>query len=380
MRYLSVCSGIEAASVAWKPLGWEAAGFFEIEKLPSAVLKHHYPDVRNFGDMTKWEEHKNEIGSVDLLCGGTPCQSFSIAGLRGGLDDERGNLALEYCRMADGLRPRWLVWENVPGVLSSGGGADFRCIVQALVDIGYGVCWRVLDAQNFGVPQRRRRVWLVGYIGDWRPAAAVLFEPESLRGDTAKGGKTGEEVAGTVGARTGRSVSAQDAACGHMRVAKCLTKGAAQRYDSETETFVTQYGYKAGSLTARHDSSPCADRGDNVVARWNDEIKCRICGMRMLRHEMSKHRCMVYNGQGSENQGLSESNTTSPTLDKSKIHNVGVRRLTPVECERLQGFPDDYTNIPGAKDGPRYKALGNSWAVPCARWIGERIQRMEDTV
>lgn len=326
MRYLSVCSGIEAASVAWKPLGWEAAGFFEIEKFPSAVLKHHYPDVRNFGDMTKWEEHKNEIGSVDLLCGGTPCQSFSVAGLRGGLDDERGNLALEYCRMADGLRPRWLVWENVPGVLSSGGGADFRCIVQALVDIGYGVCWRVLDAQNFGVPQRRRRVWLVGYIGDWRPAAAVLFEPESLRGNPAPGGKTREEVAGTVGARTGRSVGAQDAACGHMRVAKCLTKGCAQRLDSETEDF--------------------------------------IC----------------YNGQGSSQQGLSASSVTAPTLDKSKVPNVGVRRLTPVECERLQGFPDDYTNIPGAKDGPRYRALGNSWAVPCARWIGERIQRMEDTV
>jgi DNA (cytosine-5)-methyltransferase 1 len=183
MKYLSLCSGIEAATVAWHPLGWEAVAYSEIERFPSEVLAHHYPNTPNLGDMTKFKEWSIE-SNVDLLVGGTPCQSFSVAGLRKGLDDPRGNLMLTYLAIADKYRPKWLVWENVPGVLSSNGGHDFASFLRGLGELGYGFAYRVLDAQYFGVAQRRRRVFVVGYLGDWRPAAKVLFESESLRRDT----------------------------------------------------------------------------------------------------------------------------------------------------------------------------------------------------
>lgn len=178
MDYISVCSGIEAATVAWSGLGWKAKAFSEIEKFPSAVLSHHYPSVPNVGDFTKIEG--NEYGKIDLLVGGTPCQDFSVAGPREGLDGHRGQLTIEFARLAERLRSRWILWENVPGVLSADGGRAFGTFLKALGDIGYGFAYRILDAQYFGVPQRRRRVFLVGYLGDWRSAAAVLFERESL--------------------------------------------------------------------------------------------------------------------------------------------------------------------------------------------------------
>jgi len=180
LKYGSVCSGIEAATVAWDSLGWEPVFFSEIEPFPSAVLAHHYPNVPNYGDMTQFEEWNIERGAIDVLVGGTPCQSFSIAGLRGGLGDDRGNLALIFMRMVDQWRPEWVIWENVPGVLSSNGGRDFGSILGALDELGYGYAWRVLDAQNFGVPQRRRRVFLVGHSsGDARCAGSILFDSES---------------------------------------------------------------------------------------------------------------------------------------------------------------------------------------------------------
>lgn len=223
MRYLSVCSGIEAASVAWGPLGWKAVGVSEIEPFPCSVLKHHYPDVPNFGDMTQFEEWDIEPGSVDVLVGGTPCQSFSIAGLRGGLADGRGNLALTYCRILQKFKPRWFIWENVPGVLSSWSGdtpssmgispgpgrtmdleetSDFASIIGAFSELGYGVAARILDAQYFGVPQRRRRVFVVGYLGDWTCAAEVLFKPGCVSGNLKKGDKNRKDVAGTLASRT----------------------------------------------------------------------------------------------------------------------------------------------------------------------------------
>ena len=196
MKYLSVCSGIEAATVAWHGLGWNPVGFGEIEKFPSEVLAHHYPDVPNFGDMTKFKEW-NINGTVGLLVGGTPCQSFSVAGLRKGLEDPRGNLALTYCGILDHFRPKWFVWENVPGVLSSGKGRDFGSFLGALVKLGYGFSYRVLDAQHFGVAQRRRRVFVVGHLGDWRPTAKVLFESESLCRDIKPSRKKGETTTTT---------------------------------------------------------------------------------------------------------------------------------------------------------------------------------------
>lgn len=192
LTYGSVCSGIEAASVAWYPLGWRAAFLSEIDGFPRAVLQHHYREKPLHGDFTTIRA--GEYEPVDLLVGGTPCQSFSVAGLRGGLDDDRGNLALEYLKLADRLRPRWVVWENVPGVLSSNRGRDFGSILGGLVELGYGFAYRVLDAQFFGVPQRRRRVFVVGYLGDWRPAAAVLLSAKACAGILRRAEKRGKQL------------------------------------------------------------------------------------------------------------------------------------------------------------------------------------------
>ena len=199
MRYLSVCSGIEAATCAWHPLGWEPFAFAEVEKFPSAVLAHHYPNVPNLGDMTKFQEWPD--ATFDVLVGGTPCQSFSVAGLRKGLADPRGNLMLTYGAIAARYRPTWLVWENVPGVLSSNGGRDFGTFLGMLGELGYGFAYRVLDAQYFGVAQRRRRVFVVAHLGDWRRAAAVLFERHSLSGDTAPS-REARKVAPTIPSRS----------------------------------------------------------------------------------------------------------------------------------------------------------------------------------
>lgn len=211
MKFGSVCSGIEAASCAWEPLGWRAAWFSEIAPFPSKVLAHHFPQTPNMGSMVNLATRlAGAYREVDVIVGGTPCQSFSVAGLRGGLADERGNLALEYVRLVDALRPRWTVWENVPGVLSSAGGRDFGAIVGALGELGYGWAYRVLDAQHFGVPQRRRRVFLVGCAGGAAAAGAVLFEPESVRGNSAPRRTTREAVAGTLGGGSGSRGWASD--------------------------------------------------------------------------------------------------------------------------------------------------------------------------
>jgi len=191
MRYLSVCSGLEAASVAWRPLGWRCVGVAEIDPFACAVLAHHYPTIPNFGNLEHYRDWPLKQGDIDLLVGGTPCQAFSVAGLRRGLDDPRGNLALTYLGLVEHLRPRWVVWENVPGVLSSSGGRDFGAFLGGLAQLGYGFAYRVLDAQYVrvdshpgAVPQRRRRVFVVGCAGGkWRCAARVLLEPEGVRGD-----------------------------------------------------------------------------------------------------------------------------------------------------------------------------------------------------
>ena len=184
MRYISLFSGVEAATLAWEPLGWEAVAFAEIEPFPSAVLAHRWPDVPNLGDVTKvdWSKYR---GAVDLVVGGSPCQAFSVAGKREGLMDERGQLMLEYVRAVAEIEPRWFLWENVPGVLSQDRGRAFGTLLREMDELGYGMAWRVLDAQFFGVAQRRRRVFLVGCArGGGGAAAAVLFEPESVPGNT----------------------------------------------------------------------------------------------------------------------------------------------------------------------------------------------------
>lgn len=205
MRYVSLFSGIEAASVAWAHMDWEPVAFAEIEPFPCDVLKERFPDVPNLGDVTKidWGDFIARYGAVDLVVGGSPCQSFSVAGNRGGLDGESG-LMWEYVRAVRELRPRWLLWENVPGALSSrtrdaAKGDDYWCLLSALDELGYGLAWRVLDAQFFGVAQRRRRVFLVGCLGDPQRASEVLFEREILRWDHPSSKQKRKELAGTAG-------------------------------------------------------------------------------------------------------------------------------------------------------------------------------------
>ncbi|MEO7387413.1 MAG: DNA (cytosine-5-)-methyltransferase [Gammaproteobacteria bacterium] len=251
MNFLSVCSGIEAASVAWHPMGWNAVAYSEIDPFPCAVLAHHYPSVPNWGDMTKFKDWPD--ADVDLLVGGTPCQSFSVAGLRKGLDDPRGNLMLTFGAIADRYRPEWLVWENVPGVLSSNGGRDFGSFLWLLGELGYGFAYRVHDAQYFGLAQRRKRVFVVGCLGDWRRAAAVLFERHSLSGHPAPRRETRQRVTGSIVARAARNggASNQDVdggqlvafggnnTSGSIDVAAGLNaKGGSGRMDFESETFI----------------------------------------------------------------------------------------------------------------------------------------------
>jgi len=355
MRYLSVCSGVEAATVAWHHMGWQAAGFSEIEKFPSEVLAHHYPTVTNFGDMTKYKEW-NLDDSIGLLVGGTPCQSFSVAGLRKGLDDPRGNLALTYLGILDKFRPKWCVWENVPGVLSSGGGRDFGSFLGALGELGYGFAYRVLDAQNFGVAQRRRRVFVVGCLGDWRPAAEVLFESESLSGNTKPSRAQRESVTGYVESSFGQY--REDVIAGTSKASGGVMGGGSETFITHSvETFPTLLSSTAG-----------VSRPGNEATEHQTYIA-------------TAQFCDTYNGtiQGDVSATMT-ADMAGPTHSGPKVmQNMAVRRLTPVECERLQGFPDNYTNIKDkCPDGPRYKAMGNSMAVPVMRWIGERINKVNN--
>ena len=569
MRYLSVCSGIEAATCAWHDLGWQAAAYSEIEAFPSAVLAHHYPNVPNMGDMTKYKEWN--LDSIGLLVGGTPCQSFSVAGLRKGMDDPRGNLALVYCGILDYYRPQWFIWENVPGVLSSSGGRDFGAFLGALGQLGYGYAYRELDAQYWGVAQRRKRIFVVGYLGDWRPCAAVLFESKSLSRDTAPsrpkrqnppgflessfGGYRQDDVGGTIkasggvlsggsetfvgesrggpewpaqlastlNARFGSKLGLEnqhinsgaplfvqqpyewhnqdsrikpvDVACtlntqcsgreGHL-VQVFDNHRADARYNEFGEvccTITSHWGTGGGNIpialaentigrkphnrgngdgfteggpmytlnaTGVHGVAmpvcigglhPNAAIGENqaptltsamgmggghipAVAFSSDQSpKCNIDQANTLTATDYKHNQCVAQPILLDDQGGSVMRVTqdgvvgtlrrethghepcivAPTLttnDPSRspqatevtqqvsavyAASMAIRRLTPIECERLQGFPDNYTQIPWkgkdpsvCPDGPRYKALGNSMAVPVMRWIGSRIQQFID--
>ena len=388
MKYLSICSGIEAATCAWHHMGWNPVAFSEIEPFPSAVLAHHYPNVPNWGDMTKFEEWPNE--SIDLLVGGTPCQSFSVAGLRKGLDDPRGNLMLTFGSIARRYRPEWLVWENVPGVLSSNRGRDFGTFLGMLAELGYGFAYRVLDAQYFGVAQRRRRVFVVGNLRDWHRAAAVLFERESLRGNPAPSRKQKKDVANCISASPS-SGGSPNIGNGQGNIVGTLTArmggnpmGAPEvdggMYIPWPAQIAPTLNAAFGSKQGLEDQHALGGAGLFVPAvlssgQTNASVSFDKCPSLDCLHESP---IAFHNRQNPDISG----HVTHPLGAKDNgmafMQSMQVRRLTPVECERLQGFPDGYTNIPWRKkpespDGPRYKALGNSMAVPVMKWIGERI-------
>ena len=418
MRYATVCSGIEAPSQAWHGLGWKPVWFSEIEAFPSAVLNHHYPEVPNLGDMTKLnkdERYQKSAGAIDVFCGGTPCQSFSVAGLRKGLADPRGNLALHFLRIVDDLRPRWVVWENVPGVLSSNGGRDFGSFLGALGQLGYGFAYRVLDAQYFGVAQRRRRVFVVGYIGGSRGAAAVLFDAESLSGHPPPGREAGQGAAGRVApclngnGRAAGSATQQDAENGALVygiVAGALCAGdfKSQSDQQAASGKLIATVIKGAAIGRKPENGPqygevlqdgscytlnCTER--HAVAFAQNQIGEVRTGdiantINTNSNASGRNMPMVFQSKASPSQSMNPAGV-SPSIDVGKSDGLAVygqhavRRLTPRECERLQGFSDNFTRIPyrgkpasQCPDGPRYKALGNSMAVPVMRWIGERIE------
>lgn len=429
MIYGSVCSGIEAASVAWHPLGWRAAFLSEIEAFPRAVLAHHYPETPLHGDFTTIQA--GQYDPIDVLVGGTPCQSFSVAGLRGGLDDDRGNLALEYLRLADRLRPRWLVWENVPGVLSSNGGRDFGAILGGMVELGYGFAYRVLDAQFFGVAQRRRRVFVVGYFGDRRRAATVLFERHSLSGYPAprRATRAGTTYSpgfgpGSSGGSSGRTANGRSPAafggganCNPTDVSTALAAHPGGRFDIDQETFLVASALRSRDLSRGVDSD-CTDtliahtlkgegfdasedgtgRGTPIVPVYAPAVTSTLVGRSSRGGGQTNspghnadQSIVAFALRGRDGGALPEVEGVGDRVGSLRAASGGssrdlvaapaVRGLTPRECERLQGFPDDYTLVQArgkpAADGPRYKALGNSMAVPVMSWIGQRIAAVE---
>jgi len=449
MRYATVCSGIECFS-AGVPSSWAPVFFSEIEAFPSAVLKHHYPGIPNHGDMRSYESWPDH--AIDLLAGGTPCQSFSVAGLRAGLDDPRGNLMLTYLAIARRYRPRWLVWENVPGVLSSNGGRDFGTLLRGLAECGYHAAWRVLDAQFVrvdshprAVPQRRRRVFLVGH-SDWRRAAAVLLERSSLSGDPAPRRQAGQNPAPTIAARTSgggglgtdfdcdggliagavtasngdRGVLEGDA--GMLVVAKALTARPHSAHREDADTYIPGIVPQAmSSKWSKGSSGPADDEIANLVAH-SLSTQCRCAtedgtgrGAPLIAFSAKDHgadaqegaaptlRAMGHagshaNGGGQAAVAYDLRNGTEGDVamtlqsggmgeERGRCINAiphvvdvlpSVRRLLPLECERLMGLPDGYTQLPGrTSDGPRYKALGNGMAVNCIRWLCQRIDMVE---
>lgn len=432
MKFGSVCSGIEAASVAWHPFRWKAAWLSEIEPFPSAVLAHHYPDVPNLGDMTLLPDRiaSGEVEAPDLFCGGTPCQAFSVAGLRKSLDDARGNLSLVFCEIANaidsvhiarGEKPCVVFWENVPGVLSTKDNA-FGCFIAGLageedpVEPPRGkwsnagvvlgpqrtVAWRILDAQYFGVAQRRRRVFVVASARDDFDPVQVLFEFDGMRRDSAPSRKAQEGVA-TIPSRStaGGSLRTdfdldggliQSFALQHAQIGRKDEAGP-QGKGWQVDMAFTQDSRSCADAVAIFQAQPIAFQPGNLSRGAGASPSTEVFPTLKSDHgrgasDQDPHVAVATFQQssmkGKGTIGYDHSGVAKPVktqMDGQMIHAaMQVRRLTPVECERLQGFPDSYTQIPWRKkpaskcpDGPRYKALGNSWAVPVVRWIGARI-------
>jgi DNA (cytosine-5)-methyltransferase 1 len=476
LQGMTVCSGIGAPECAAPWIDWRYQS--EIEKFPCAVLAARFSHAVNLGDMTKFQEWPD--ADVDVLCGGTPCQSFSVAGLRKGLADPRGNLMLTYLAIAQRYQPRWIVWENVPGVLSSDGGRDFGTFLGALGQFGYGFAYLVLDAQfvrtqshPWAVPQRRRRVFVVGYFGDWRRAAAVLLDPESLRWNPAPGRKSGQGTSGSVApslVSSGRGVERTGETRGQDPVVAVpstgdvshyLNAGGMGRIDYETETFVThalrgegfdasedgtgrgtplvpvafrttgndgayETGDVVGALTtttdpnaqvvafsakdhggdAMDDCSPTLRAGGHAGSHANAGVMPAVAFAKNQRGELRTsevspslnvgggkpgegYPAVAFDLRGREGGAMPEgphdtANIRAASGGSSRSYVAqpwAVRRLTPLECERLQGFPDGWTDVEyrgkRAADGPRYKALGNSMAVNVMNLIFERIMEVD---
>lgn len=435
MNYISLFSGIEAASVAWASLGWNPVAFSEIEPFCCDLLAKRFPDVPNLGDVAgvDWTEYE---GSVDVVIGGSPCQAFSLAGRRLGLMDERGQLMLEFVRCVREAKPRWVIWENVPGVLSQDRGRAFGTLLGELEDCGYALAWRVLDAQFFGVPQRRRRVFLIGHPVPGC-AAGVLFEPDCMRGDNPPSREKRAQLAADAQRRAG---------CGHRVLPFDTTQmtspqnGSNPQWGDPCHPLCVQghtptvciglsagQSATAGSIAAQPEIAPtlrAGESGTNQVPSVCYAIAGNIIGREpengghhlgveddgaMFALTTADRHAVAFSW--SQDAGFSAVDECTPTLraahsgehaacmadDTAReavdedlagtlkcggmpptvAYDYIVRRLMPVECERLQGFPDGWTDLGGTPDAPRYKACGNSMAVPVIRHIGRRIEAVD---
>jgi len=441
MRFLSLFSGIEAATCAWNPLGWECAAVAEIEPFPCSLLKHHYPEVPNLGDVTKiTADQVSALGHIDLVCGGFPCQDLSVAGKRKGLQNADGSatrsgLFFDAMRIADWANPRWLFIENVPGMFSSNSGRDFAAVVGEMAGCEFAVPqdgwrnagvvvgprglveWSVMDAQYHGLAQRRRRVFIVRDSGDWSNRPPLFLEPYRLQGHPAPSRETRKGIAGTLSARTkGGGGLGTDFELGggliplmHADISPALkardSKGPSSDGDGDGAILVPMcaafkggQGSAAGGIGYAVELSPTlssADSGSNRVPvlmapiAFPERMSATQCAstenlapsMGALNPTSIAYTTKMHNTTSNnagkifeERTAALDANSPPPAL----LTAMAVRRLTPGECESLQGFPQGYTNVPHrgkpAADGNRYKALGNSWAVPNVRWIGERIQ------
>ncbi|TFH85242.1 DNA cytosine methyltransferase [Billgrantia azerbaijanica] len=404
MRYGSVCSGIEAASAAWGPLGWQPAWFSEIEPFPSAVLAHHWPHVPNLGDMTKLARRVllGEVFAPDVFVGGTPCQAFSVAGMREGLSDERGQLTMKYVELADAIdlvRSRAgdpeavIVWENVPGALSDKSNA-FGCFLGALAgedrelqpsgkrwtNAGcvYGpqraIAWRVLDAQYFGVAQRRRRVFVVAGARAGFDPAAVLFESEGVRRDTPPRREAREDTAADaapgVDVRNGTITG---------EVAHTIQAGQHAPDPGGTPHAIAVTGDITHALNTANNGKGCSEVRQ---VGGDGQVTGAIAASPGVQQQHYVAQAVGFNARQDTDHWNERTGPLDTDGSTQAVHQgLAVRRLTPLECERLQGFPDNWTSVPyrgkPAADSPRYKAIGNSMAVPVMVWLGERIAAVD---
>jgi len=402
MRFGSVCSGIEAASVAWEPLGWKAAWLSEIEAFPSAVLAHHWPDVPNLGDMTLLPERvaAGEVEAPDVLVGGTPCQAFSVAGRRESLADARGNLTLTYVELADaiddkrnerGEHPAIIVWENVPGVLNTKDNA-FGCFLAGLAgeDVPLqppgkrwtnaglvlgpkrAIAWRILDAQYFGVAQRRRRVFVVASARDGFDPSQILFEFDGVRRDSAPSREARKDAATDAGrGAAGGAVTFDRQSSGEYGTQPVASTVSARDYKCASDLAVEHCVYDTTNITSlQNGSNPkLGDPVYTLASGQHPPLLCPALGLQTDITPKANHEIQFTLKVPSSSGG----GQPAACMDTQ----LAVRRLTPVETERLQGFPDGHTDVPyrnkPAADGPRYKAIGNSMAVPVMAWIGRRI-------
>ena len=378
MTFGSLFAGIGGFDLGFARTGMSCTWSVEIDDRCNEVRTHHWPDVRQYKDVK--DVGQNNLEPVDVICGGFPCQDLSVAGRRAGLAGERSGLWWEFHRIIEELSPRWVIIENVPGLLSSSKGRDMGTIIGALGKLGYGWAYASLDAQYFGVAQRRRRVFIVGCLGNWRGAAEVLFEPESGKRDSAPSRETGASITQAITRRLGSGGPDDNRTQACHLVANTIESHHCPRYDHWTETFVPvtdiTNAHKAGDsapvVAFQGKASSTNSMNPSNIVPSLDVAKAGGTVVAIQHSIIGRKPEAGAQGKGWREDGRTWTLDGRADADAVAGH-FGVRRLTPLECERLQGFPDTWTAVNGISDSARYRMLGNAVAVPVVEWIGRRI-------